>query len=86
MLEHVNVLFEKHGFLIQVTIVGSRRRKCHLPPSPAHNTQGFNSLIIINDHPFAYPDCRFGVGVKAARRDKVFVITNPISSFQIPFI
>lgn len=26
--------------------------------------RGFNSTIIINDHPFAYPDCTFGVGIR----------------------
>lgn len=26
--------------------------------------RGFNSAIIINDHPFAYPDCTFGVGIR----------------------
>ncbi len=26
--------------------------------------KGFNSAIIINDHPFAYPDCTIGVSVR----------------------
>lgn len=26
--------------------------------------RGLNSAIIINDHPFAYPDCTFGEGIR----------------------
>lgn len=54
--------------------------------SPSNTKGGFNSAIIINDRPFAYPDCTFWREYKAEWSDKALVITNPIISTEILFV